>query len=75
MNNIFDQYLSKLRPVETRRIMICSVILTEHEILDALKHDFLIIHSKTYHTPKHQLKMCLLNNDFGVINLELEEIK
>ena len=75
MKNLFDQYVSTLRVMKTKKIMTCMINLSKNEMLEALKNDYVMINDVKYYTPEHQLKLQLLNDQYGLIELEFEEVE
>lgn len=59
----------------TKTILYCTLNLTKEEMIDALRHESILIHDRYYKVPERMLLHCLINEQFGDTNLELELIK
>lgn len=72
---LYDDYINTLRPLKNKRILIGMFKLTEHEILDSLKHPYITFRGKLYETPRQQLLNYLILDMSGLLELELTQFE
>jgi hypothetical protein len=70
-----SNYLEINEPTKTRTIMTCYVRLDKKSMLESLMHEQIFINGKYYKVPERILLECLINNKFGEIKLDLEEVE
>lgn len=59
----------------TRRVLTASFTLSKEDMLEALKHETMLVNGTIYKVPERRLLELLFEKTFGVVELELTEIK
>ena len=59
----------------TKIIMTCTLILTREEILETLKTCIVKINNKLYKVEEYILLECLINKQYGGVELKLEKLE
>jgi len=73
-NSLYTDYI-KERQYETYRVLKAWFTLSKEQMLDTLKNETLICDGIEYNVPETQLLECLMNSKYGLVELELTEVK
>lgn len=71
----FTPRIDYSKPNRTVKVLNAIFSLSEHDILEAMKHDTIFIDNVEYECPKDQLRDCITNCFSGKISLELTEVQ
>lgn len=69
-----SDYVERSEPVKERIILSCTVRLDRKAVLEALGSDSIYIDGNNFKVPEAKLLECLVNNKYGFVKLDLEQI-